>query len=146
MGVLGAAVFGSMAGVLGVLALLSELHGMCTRQLEEVVGVHDGLTTAARAAKKRKAISARMARRMERLDIATHFARHISGARVALVAGELAAELAPRVGVVAPDPWAVGPGPWSRASAASPTPLGPTSSSSEAAVQTVPPRDRQRWG
>ena len=44
-------------------ALLAELHGLCTRAVEHRVGVHDGLTTAARTARRRGLLSSATARR-----------------------------------------------------------------------------------
>jgi hypothetical protein len=93
-------------------ALLAELHGRCTRAIEDRVGVHDGLTTASRSARRRGLVSPATARRMERLDVAMHVVRHISTARVQLVADDLLAELAKTLPARGPDPWEGGLDPW----------------------------------
>ena len=93
-------------------ALLAELHGICTRAIEGYVGVHDGLTTAARSARRAGLLSPYAARKMERLDIATHFASHISSARVELVGSQIVTELQAARAPVPTDPWHAGPDPW----------------------------------
>ena len=129
----------SRAGAMeSVTSLMAELHGLCTRALEARVGVHDGLTTAARTARRRGLLSRATARRMERVDVAAAYVRHISTARVELVFGELARELAlTQRPEPEPDPWFAGLDPWAAAThtpAAAPPPKG----ASSVAVQTSP--------
>ena len=102
---------------MSALAILSELHGQCFRMLALHVGDTDGLTVAARKAKKSRLVSSGLAKRLERLDVATHYARHATQAKAATFFARFLAELQatpadlPPVGP-AHDPWSVGPDPW----------------------------------
>ena len=118
-----------MAGgvaVASATALLAELQGLALRRLALLVGDVQGLTVAARAAKRGGRISAATARRLERIDVSAHYSRHITDAKVALFTGELESELrwGPRPAARAPgrqrppsteDPWHTGSDPWAPA-------------------------------
>ena len=107
-------------------ALLAELHGRTFRRLTLEVGDRMGLTVAAREARRQRRITPTLARKLERLDIATHFAQHINAVKIEAVQAWLEEELTasqPRVDgepaslaavpAVSPDPWWQGADPWS---------------------------------
>ena len=114
-------------------ALICELHGDSLRKLSDALpGDYDGLTTASRAARRAGRISPGLARKLERLDWAFAWSRHITATKSNLFAARVDCELAAGggrpahapvkpavrtvdVGVVTSAPWrcsrAVGPDP-----------------------------------
>ena len=74
--------------------LLSEAHGSALRLLgKAVIGDFDGLSTMARAALQRGLISAKLKKRLERLDVAVAFNRHAHTGKVRGLQHWLQAEL-----------------------------------------------------
>ena len=81
-------------GLMSVTSLLAELHGEAFRALCSASGrSHEGLTVAARAAKKLRIISGLTAKRMERIDIAFHMVCHVNEHKVADCLGDLRSEI-----------------------------------------------------
>ena len=75
-------------------ALISELHGFCLREICAVVkGDFDGLTTAARAARRLGVLSNKIFKRLGQLDTAFAFNRHAHEGKMdafrAILLGEL---------------------------------------------------------
>jgi len=94
-------------------ALLAELHGIVFRPLTLEIGDRDGLTVAAREARRRGMISPNLAKKLERLDVSVHFAQHINAAKVLTFQERLERELSLSAPAQREDPWMVGPDPWS---------------------------------
>ena len=66
-----------------VSGLIATLRGRCLRLLTEALcQQYEGLAVAARSAKRRKVVSRRTCRKLERIDDAYAVSRHISGLRI----------------------------------------------------------------
>ena len=66
-----------------VVGLLADAQHASLAALSQVLAQdYEGLTVAARAAKRAGRIPAALAKKLERLDVAAHFARHITAQRV----------------------------------------------------------------
>ena len=71
--------FAVSSGDEDVHGMLSSLHGACFRQLStKLKECHEGLTVAARQGRRQGIITAGLAKRLERLDIAVAYTRHAS--------------------------------------------------------------------
>ena len=77
-----------------VVGLLAEAQLRALQKFEEKLGgSYMGLSVAARAARRAGLLSSCSSRRLERLDIAMHVARHTTVARLEAMLSDLAAEL-----------------------------------------------------
>ena len=82
----------AMADVIGV---LTSSHISALQAIETALGgTFMGLAAAARTAKRARRLTPRTCRRLERLDLAMHVARHATTGRMAELLEEVAAELA----------------------------------------------------
>ena len=117
-------------------ALLAELHGAAFRRLSLEVGDAGGLTVAAREARRLGRVSPGLMRKLERVDIAMHYAQHISMAKVAALTDRLERELVASQSMAKSleDPWWTAPDPWAPASAA----RSVANSQPAAAIQATP--------
>eukprot|EP00969_Alexandrium_andersonii_P221948 9802902-Alexandrium_andersonii.AAC.1 len=114
-------------------ALIASVHGSAFRALSNHLDADvQGLTIAARLARKRGLLSAGLARRLERLDIAFAVSRHINKKKGKDLLGELYAELQAPGSLDFNVPEAVDSGAPSVPPAASEHPLSAQASSSEA--------------
>ena len=81
-----------MAAIVG---LLAETQHEALVLLNEVLGCStEGLTVAARMAKRRRFVSSASAKRLERLDIAAHVSRHSTHQKMSLILQQLRADIA----------------------------------------------------
>ena len=93
-----------------VVGLFAAAQHASLATLSAQMGVnYEGLSVAARAGRKAQLISQSLAKRLVRLDVAAHFVRHMTSAKVAEIAASLAHELADHGAVGRPPFHSVGP-------------------------------------